>query len=388
MTSTSSTGAPSPGSHPGHPTRPAADSPPTLYLPGPVLVGPTDEAGPAWVVNGALTFHRPSPPAAATAHTVCGWVIPGLVDAHCHIGLVAEGVASRETAEAQARADRDAGALLVRDAGQPGDTRWIDGRPDLPVVIRSGRHIARTRRYLRNYGREIEPEDLARVVREEARRGDGWVKLVGDWIDRGRGELAPCWPAEALIRAVAAAHDEGARVTAHCFGADCLPDILAAGVDCVEHGTGLTDTTRDQAVRGGVAIVPTLVNIRNFPAIAAAGEGRFPRYAAQMRDLYRRRYTTVADAHQAGIPVMCGTDAGGTVPHGLVATEIAELVTAGLSPVQALDAACWRARAWLGRPGTVEGASADLVVLPADPRRDIDVLRAPTAVILRGRLLG
>ena len=41
-----------------------------------------------------------------------------------------------------------------------------------------------------------------------------------------------------------AAHEEGARVTAHCFGEDCLPDLLDAGIDCIEHGTGLTDETR------------------------------------------------------------------------------------------------------------------------------------------------
>jgi imidazolonepropionase-like amidohydrolase len=360
-------------------------APRILFLPGPVLVGPTEERGPAWVVDGRLTFVRPGD---ADVLSLPGWVLPGLVDAHCHIGLVATGVATRDEAETQAVTDRDAGTLLVRDAGQPGDTRWIDDRDDLPVVIRAGRHIARSRRYIRGYAREIEPSELTAVVRAEARRGDGWVKLVGDWIDRDRGDLAPCWSAEALAAAVAAAHEEGARVTAHCFGEDCLPDLLAAGIDCVEHATGLTAATLEQAVAAGVAIVPTLVNTANFPGFAAAGEPRYPVYARHMRALYGRRYPTVATAHEAGVPVFCGTDAGGTVPHGLVAREVGELVAAGLSATSAVDAACWRARAWLGRPGLVEGASADLVVLPGDPRRDVAVVGHPSAVVLRGRVFG
>ena len=59
----------------------------------------------------------------------------------------------------------------------------------------------------------------------QARRGDGWVKLVGDWIDRGEGDLAPEWPADVLAAAIAAAHEEGARVTAHTFGTDALPGL-------------------------------------------------------------------------------------------------------------------------------------------------------------------
>ena len=73
------------------------------------------------------------------------------------------------TTEQQALRDRDAGTLLIRDAGSPADTRWVDDREDLPRIIRAGRHIARTRRYIRNFAHEIEPEDLAAYVRQEAR---------------------------------------------------------------------------------------------------------------------------------------------------------------------------------------------------------------------------
>jgi imidazolonepropionase-like amidohydrolase len=354
-----------------------------FHLRGPVLVGPEEVRPEAWVVGGRLTFERPTAPGDVTE--IAGWVLPGLVDAHCHVGLDRQGGVDAATQEDQATTDRDAGVLLIRDAGSPVDTHWIDGRDDLPVIVRAGRHIARSHRYLRNYGQEVEPDELVAAVRYQAGRGDGWVKLVGDWIDREVGDLAPCWPAEALAAAIAAAHAAGARVTAHCFGEDCLPDLLAAGLDCIEHASGLTDATRAEAARRGVPIVPTLVNIDNFPSIAASAEDKFPAYAAHMRALHERRHANVRDAYDAGVPVFCGTDAGGSLPHGLVAQEVAQLHAAGLPAPAAVDAACWSARAWLGRPGLTEGAPADLVAYPADPIEDVAVLASPGTVVLRGR---
>ncbi|WP_229859306.1 amidohydrolase family protein, partial [Streptomyces anandii] len=104
--------------------------------------------------------------------------------------------------------------------------------------------------------------------------------------------------------------------------------------------------------------------------------------------LYERRYDTVRAAYDAGIPVYVGTDAGGTLPHGLVAGEVAELVKAGIPAVRALSATTWAARAWLGRPGLDEGAPADLVVYGEDPRADVRVLAAPRRVVLNGRIAG
>jgi imidazolonepropionase-like amidohydrolase len=106
-----------------------------------------------------------------------------------------------------------------------------------------------------------------------------------------------------------------------------------------------------------------------------------------MRRLHARRYDTVRSARDAGIPVYVGTDAGGTLPHGLVAAEVAELVTAGIPPLEALSATTWGARTWLGRPGLEEGAAADLVVYAQDPRTDVRVLADPVRVVLNGRVV-
>jgi imidazolonepropionase-like amidohydrolase len=357
-----------------------------LHLTGPVLVGPGEVRPEAWVLDGRITYTPPVRDVGVS--TVAGWVLPGLVDAHCHVGLDAHGAVDDATAEAQAIADRDAGTLLIRDAGSPADTRWIDSRPDLPRIIRAGRHIARTRRYIRNFAWEAEPDELVARVRQEARAGDGWVKLVGDWIDREVGDLAPCWPRDVLAEAIEAAHEEGARVTAHCFGEESLHDFAAAGTDCIEHACGLQDETIAAFAAQGIAIVPTLVNIDTFPRIAESAREKFPVYHRHMLALHERRYETIAAAREAGIAVYVGTDAGGSLPHGLAAAEVGHLVRAGFTAEEALGAACWRARDWLGRPGLEEGEEADLVVYGEDPRADVAALGHPRVIVLRGQVIG
>ncbi len=354
-----------------------------LHLRGRLLIGPEEVRDEAWVLDGRLTFTRPT--GDWTFDELEGWFLPGLVDAHCHVGLGHGGAQiDAEGAAEQARTDRAAGALLLRDAGSPADTRWMDDEDDLPVILRAGRHIARTRRYIRDLGIEVEPPDLAAEVGRQLPRGDGWIKIVGDWIDRGTGDLAPCWPVEAAAEAIAAAHAGGARVTAHCFGEQSLRELVEAGIDCIEHGSGLTDDTIGLFAERGVPVVPTLVNLETFPGIAASADGKFDTYAAHMRDLYDRRYDVVRSAYEAGVTLYAGTDAGGAIRHGRVGDEVLELAKAGLPAVAALDAACWGARTWLGRPGLEEGAQADLVAYAADPREELAVVNAPTAVVLRG----
>jgi imidazolonepropionase-like amidohydrolase len=349
---------------------------------GPVLTGPDSERPGLWSADGSLTFTRPEP---APGMILDGWVLPGFVDAHCHIGLGPGGPVDAQTAESQALADLAAGTLLVRDAGSPADTRWMQGGRDFPVLIRAGRHVARTRRYLRCFADEVEPENLVEAVRKQARDGDGWVKLVGDWIDRSAGDLAPSFPAAVVRDAVRAAHDEGARVTAHCFAEDTLDQMLDAGIDCIEHATGLLPRHIPRFVEQGVPIVPTLINIATFPDIARQARPKFPQYADHMLALWERRLERVGEAYHAGVTIFAGTDAGSVIQHGRIADEILALHSAGLPMTAALDAACWSARTWLGADGLHEGARADVVLFREDPRKVPNTITDPVHVLLGGR---
>ena len=209
-----------------------------------------------------------------------------------------------------------------------------------------------------------DPGLLPEVVAEQAAAGDGWVKLVGDWIDRGEGDLAPLWPDDVLAAAMDAAHAAGARVTAHVFGTDALPGLIGAGIDCIEHGTGLTDDLIAEMARRGTALVPTLINVETFPGIADSA-ARFPAYAAHMRALHAGAADVVRRAVEAGVAVYAGTDAGGSLAHGRIADEVVALHAAGHP--DAVGAASWAAREWLGRPSLRAGHPADLVVYRRRP---------------------
>jgi imidazolonepropionase-like amidohydrolase len=345
---------------------------------------PEEEPGELWIDGSGRLVEGPID--GATTLSDRGWIVPGLVDAHCHVGLGVQGRVELPEAVVQAEVDRDAGTLLIRDCGSPLDTTPLQSRDDLPVIIRAARHVARPKRYIRDLAVELDdPALLVDEVATQAAAGDGWVKLVGDWIDRGVGDLAPLWTDEELVDAIAVAHAAGARVTAHVFGTDALPGLINAGIDCIEHGTGLTDDLIAQMADRGTVLVPTLINSReNFVNIADSAS-KFPAYADHMRELHARAYGVVRRAVEAGVAVYAGTDAGGMIAHGRLAEEVTQLHTAGMSATAALGAASWAARTWLGHPGLTVGDPADLVVYADDPREDVRVLRSPELVVLRGR---
>lgn len=331
----------------------------------------------AWIVDGRLRLCTPH---GAAEQELTGWFYPGLVDVHCHIGLGEEGPVSHPQARAQAQADVDAGTLLVRDCGVQADTHWLDG--SAPVIVRAGQHIARPKRYLRHLAIELDnPSDLPEEVARQAQAGDGWVKIVADWIDRSQGAdavVAPLWDGEVLKDAVAAAHDNGARMTAHTFSTEAIGPLLDAGIDCIEHGSGMLSEHISEAAERGIPVTPTLVQSENFVDFAQAGQGRYPAYAAQMRWLYERRWALLRELVEAGVQILPGSDAGGTLSHGTLPCELELWQQAGLDTATIMDFASIKARAYLADgpgsgaeraavTGLIDGAPAWLVHYATDP---------------------
>ena len=139
----------------------------------------------------------------------------------------------------------------------------------------------------------------------------------------------------------------------------------------------------------GTAVVPTLVNVENFPGFAAAGEPKFPAYASTMRRLYAQSGAVVRAAFEAGVPIFAGTDAGGGIDarrhrrRGAGAARGRDCRRGGAA------AASWACpRRGSGLPCIEEGAPADFVVYDTDPRADLEVLQRPQRMVLRGRVVG
>lgn len=358
-------------------------------LTGPVLWRAQPGAPPQWVEGGVYVWNGKvtrTKPAGVALKKISGTVIPGLCDVHAHIGIDASGYANGpdalEKMRTQGKAQLAAGVTAIRDCGSPVDNRPFQEQGDMPLLIRAGRHLARPKRYIRYLGLELEdPKELPQAIARQAAVGDGWVKIVGDWIDRSDGAdstLKPLWPAPILKDAVAAAHENGARVTVHTFSHEAIDDLLDAGVDCLEHGSGMDLDQMDQAARQGVPVTPTLLQVNLFELFAAQGEAKYPRYSQQMRHMHQRRYQQVADLVQAGVQLLPGTDSGGYQKHGSLPAELEEWRKAGLSEKDILDFATWKCRDFLRLPSLHPDAPADLVICDA---------KTPVVVMRNGKIV-
>jgi imidazolonepropionase-like amidohydrolase len=108
---------------------------PALHMRGAVL--PDGETRDLWIVNGRI---RLTPVPYAETVVDGGVLVPGLVDAHCHIGMKPSSlVESIDEVRSLALRDRSAGVLTIRDAGSPipyGDA--LDDDPEMPRLVRSG----------------------------------------------------------------------------------------------------------------------------------------------------------------------------------------------------------------------------------------------------------
>ena len=140
-----------------------------LRFTGPVL--PDGEARDLYVVDGRITLE----PVAGAEHAVDGWIVPGLVDAHCHLGLDDDGAVSDEATEQQAIEDRDAGALLIRDCGSPADTS-LDPRARRPAAADPRRSPHRPDQALHP---QLRPRGRAGRARDVRRPGGAARRRLG-----------------------------------------------------------------------------------------------------------------------------------------------------------------------------------------------------------------
>jgi imidazolonepropionase-like amidohydrolase len=350
-----------------------------LHVRGMALPG--REPAELWTDHGRISR---SPVPGAETIAGAGFVLPGLVDVHCHPGAVEPGDPLDEVAlRADLLAHRDAGVTAVRALGAPSRLpAWAGEDQELPRVLGGGPWLNTPGLLPPGWGREVAEAELPDAAAEEAAARDGWVKLRGDWIVDEETFAEPrMLAAGVLAEAVRRVHEAGGRVAVHAMHEVACRRAVEAGVDSLEHGLWLTHDLLPRMAAQGTALVPTYT-----PWAGQMDEIRALRPPA--RDWFLDGYTrlgplTVA-AQAAGVAVLAGTDFR---PHGTIAAEVRHLAAGGLPPEVALGAACWTAREFLGLAGLGEGAPADFVVYDRDPLEDLQVLDHPAHVVLGGRLI-
>jgi len=192
-----------------------------------------------WIVDGTLSAEP-----VKDAETVFGADGPWRLDRArprrrtLHVGLGVEGAIELDEAIEQAKTERDAGALLLRDAGSPTDTRTLDDHDDLPASsVRP--HLARPRRYQRGFAIEV---GTSRSCRPQWPSRPAGVTVGSSWSPTGSTAISATW------RRCGPTRSSSRRSTLHtttvrgsprtCFSEDALPGLINAGIDCIEHGTG------------------------------------------------------------------------------------------------------------------------------------------------------
>jgi imidazolonepropionase-like amidohydrolase len=331
-------------------------------------------------------------------------VLPGLIDAHCHVlsdterspgfgpapRLHGEAPRPRELghyvlAAAAARMVRS-GFTTVRDVGSFDDEASVLkqaielGIVPGPRILTCGRIVSATAPGGVIFGtmyREADgPWEMRAAVREQIRRGADFVKFMATGARSVVAEDPE--PAQMTLEEMSAivdeAHRMGRRVAAHAEGLEGTRWAIEAGADTIEHGLALH---RDPALlesmaERGTVLVPTLTT---FHDLAERFAGEFaPSLVEQAKRQLEEAMKTVVAARAAGVTLALGYDSG---PPGAAANELLRLAEAGLGPMDALRTATIGGAAALGRPELgrlAVGGPADLVIVDGRPDEDVGVL--------------
>ena len=200
----------------------------------------------------------------------------------------------------------------------------------------------------------------------------------------GSPEMTP----DEIAVVVAVGHNAGMKVTAHAHGAQSIKDAILAGVDSIEHASLIDDEGIRLARENGVALS---MDIYNGDYIKTVGkEENWPEeFLRKNRETTDEQRSGFTKAHQAGVRIVYGTDAG-VYPHGDNAKQFSYMVKQGMTSVEAIQAATIHAAdvmGWGNQVGSINpGFFADIVALRDNPISNIQALEKIDVVIKGGQL--
>ncbi|WP_313446573.1 amidohydrolase family protein [Brevundimonas sp.] len=234
------------------------------------------------------------------------------------------------------------------------------------------------------------PEDCMRAVRTQVRAGADIIKITatGGVLSNTAAGLNQQFSDDELSAIVGSAHRMGRQVTAHAHGVDGINAFLRAGGDSIEHGTYLDDQSIRLFKSNGAWLIPTLL-AGDFVARIASGPDNFftPAQTAKALEAGPKMLDMARRAHEGGVKIAFGTDSGVSA-HGDNAQEFALLVRAGLSPLEAIQAATVGAAEHLriaNEAGKIAvGMPADIVAVSGDPLTDVTELERMKFVMKSG----
>ena len=345
-------------------------------------------------------------------------IMPGLIDAHCHIsfdepssndelffhrqreGLTAI-IAARNVQKllhAGVTGFLDADSLFdvgidLRDAIEAGiinGPRMSTGGNALLTSVggTAGRLIPDQGRI--GYGKVVNsPAEIVQEVRRQIKIGVDWIKVHVTGLTprhNGPGEQQ-VWSYDELKLVCDTAHELNVPVVGHCRGAGSIRDAARAGFDMILHATHMDEAALEAVVERSVPIVPTFTFQANL-----ADHGAHIGASEELRRLFKQEIQDSVDmlnrARAAGVPIVCGTESGFSLtPYGeWHYRELDVFVSClGFTPIEAIRAAtseAARALNLFGETGAVSpGYLADLLVVEPGVDQDVSLLGNPANIL-------
>ena len=213
------------------------------------------------------------------------------------------------------------------------------------------------------------------------------LKMIASGAVLAYGSLpgSPEMTSDEIAAVVAVGHNAGIKVTAHAHGAQSIKEAILAGVDSIEHASLIDDEGIRLAKEHNVALS---MDIYNGDYIDSAGEEE-EEFLIKNREITEEQRDSFTKAHQAGVRIVYGTDAG-VYPHGDNAKQFSYMVKQGMTSVEAIQAATVHAAdvmGWGNQVGQINsGFFADIVALRDNPIDDIKALENIEVVIKGGQL--
>jgi imidazolonepropionase-like amidohydrolase len=338
------------------------------------------------------------------------WIMPGLIDAHCHVSygypaIKGEGKGKGPTRPefSTLRSARSVQKVLrsgVTSISVPGGTWFTDVgvRDAIKLGLMEGPRMYVAGRMVVTYGciEDDEPswegtpdhsigklcnsvDEMVTEVRRQGKHGVNFIKMA----DSRSGE-SQMLARDEIAAVVGEAHRRNLRVAIHSRGAGSTRAAAEAGVDWIIHADLATDRDLEAVAKAGIPILPTAT----FLAVVIELGGKVGGDKVQL-DINRmkRHYELLGEimrkSRALGIKLLVGTDTGNNsfTPYGeLHAKELEIFVKhGGFSPMEAIVAATKHNAYAVGLEGEVgeiaPGRLADIIVLKKDPIADITILQ-------------
>ncbi len=280
-------------------------------------------------------------------------VLPGLFNCHTHMNLapVANPTYTETDAQVtmfsleQLKMHIQSGVTFIRDVG---GIHYIDvdirdeakaGKILAPDMQVSGKCICMTGGHGWSMGREADgPDDCRKAAREQLKAGADWVKVMatGGVMTKGVEPGSPQLGEDELRAAIEEAHKVGAKTCTHAQGMTGIKNALRAGVDSIEHGFFMDDWCFDYMKEHGVYYVPTLAAV-HWIVVKGTEAGIADYVVRKAENAVEAHLDTFRRAHEAGVKIALGTDAGTPFnSHAMTAYEMVLMVKAGMTPMEAI----------------------------------------------------